>query len=221
MPLVLRELLCGCTHFNDLHRGVPLMSRSLLSRRLRRLEEVGAVERRRGARGWEYHLTEAGRDFAPIIQSLGAWAQCWFRSRFSHDELDVGVLLWDMRRGVRADVFPPGKVSVQFDFFDQPSSKRRWWLVCEDGQTDLCPNNPGYEVALYVTSDVETMARIWMGDLSVKGAIEAGGIELTGARELRQRFEQWLGLSRFAIIQAGRRGSSLDSNRESARHPAA
>ena len=93
MPLVVRELLCGHAHFNELHRGVPLMSRSLLSRRLRRLEEVGAVERRPGLRGWEYHLTEAGQDFAPIVQSLGVWGQRWFRSRFSRDELDVGVLL--------------------------------------------------------------------------------------------------------------------------------
>jgi len=87
-PLVLREHLCGPAHFNDLHRGVPLMSRSLLSRRLRRLKDVGAVERKRGARGWEYHLTAAGRDFAPIVHGLGVWGHRWFRSRFNQSELD-------------------------------------------------------------------------------------------------------------------------------------
>jgi DNA-binding HxlR family transcriptional regulator len=210
MPLVVRELLCGRAHFNELHRGVPLMSRSLLSRRLRRLEEVGAVERRRGLHGWEYNLTEAGRDFAPLVQSLGVWGQRWFRSHFGRDEVEVGVLLWDMRRGVRADIFPVGRTSVQFEFLDQQTAKRRWWLVCQDGETDLCPTDPGFEVNLYVTSDLETMARVWMGDVSVKKAIETGRLELTGRREFRQRFEQWLGLSRFASIKDGRNTSDHD-----------
>jgi DNA-binding HxlR family transcriptional regulator len=203
-PLVLRELLCGSTHFNDLHRGVPLMSRTLLSRRLRQLEEIGVVERKRGSPGPEYHLTQAGRDFAPIIERLGAWGQRWFRSQFSRDELDVSLLLWDMRRGVKPDAFPQGRISVQFDFSDLPASRRTWWLVCEGGEVDICPTDPGFEVSLWVATDVRTMSRVWMGDIPVKAAIRSGGIELDGSRELRQRFERWLGLSGFAGIQDGR-----------------
>ena len=92
-PLVLRELLCGSTHFSDLHRGVPLMSRSLLSLRLKQLEQIGVVERKRGPQGPEYHLSQAGREFAPIIRQLGEWGQRWFRSRYVRDELDVTVLM--------------------------------------------------------------------------------------------------------------------------------
>ena len=88
-PLVLRELLCGSTHFSDLHRGVPLMSRSLLSLRLKQLEEIGVVERKQGPQGPEYHLTEAGREFAPIVRQLGEWGQRWFRPKFDRNELDV------------------------------------------------------------------------------------------------------------------------------------
>jgi DNA-binding HxlR family transcriptional regulator len=72
-PLVLREMLCGSTHFNDLRRGVPLMSRTLLSLRLKQLEEIGVVKRMSGPKGPEYHLTQAGKDFAPIVERLGEW----------------------------------------------------------------------------------------------------------------------------------------------------
>jgi DNA-binding HxlR family transcriptional regulator len=203
-PLVLRELLCGSTHFGDLHRGVPLMSRTLLSLRLKQLEEIGVVNRRQGTRGPEYHLTDAGREFAPIVQHLGEWGQRWFRSKLGKDELDVTLLMWDMRRNVKADALPAGRVSVEFNFSDQPASKRTWWLVSDHGDVDLCATDPGFEVGLFVASDLRTMTRVWLGDLAVRAAIKSGEIELEGSRDLRQRFERWLGLSGFAGIEDGK-----------------
>jgi DNA-binding HxlR family transcriptional regulator len=220
-PLVLRELLCGSTHFNDLHRGVPLMSRTLLSQRLKQLEEIGIVERKNGPKGPEHHLTQAGKDFAPIVARLGEWGQRWYRSKFSHDELDVTLLVWDMRRTVKPDAFPPGRISVQFDFSDLPASKRTWWLVCDRGEVDICPTDPGLEVNLFVATDLRTMTRVWMGDISVRTAIGSGGIELEGSREFRQRFERWLGLSGFAGIEDARRPARDDANTaRSERRPA-
>src|SRR5262249_18529808 len=176
-PLVLRELLCGSTHFSDLHRGVPLMSRSLLSLRLKQLEQIGVVERKHGPQGPQYHLTPAGRDFAPIGRRLGEWGQRWFRSRYVRDELDVTLLMWDMRRCIKVDAFPAGRTCVQFDFSDLPASKRTWWLVCDGEEVDLCPANPGFEVGLYVATDLRTMTRVFMGDLALKSAIASGQIE--------------------------------------------
>jgi DNA-binding HxlR family transcriptional regulator len=191
-PLVLRELLCGSTHFNDLHRGVPPMSRTLLKHRLRQLEEIGVVMRKLGSRGPEYHLTQAGRDFAPVVEHLGAWAQRWFRSTFHDDQLDLGLLLWDLRRNVPPDALLPGRISLQFDFNGQPKAKRTWWLVCEGGDVDICPTDPGFEVSLYVVTDLRTLTRVWMGDIPVRTAIASGAIELSGSREIRRRFERWL-----------------------------
>jgi len=82
-PLILRELLRGSTTFNDLHRGVPRMSRTLLSRRLKKLEACGVIERHQGSRGIQYGLTRAGQEFGPVVAELGAWAQRWFRSTFN------------------------------------------------------------------------------------------------------------------------------------------
>jgi DNA-binding HxlR family transcriptional regulator len=203
-PLVIRELLAGSTHFNDIHRGVPLMSRTLLSQRLKQLEDIGVVKRRQNPRGSEYHLTDAGREFAPIIRYLGEWGQRWFRPKFGPDELDVRVLTWDMRRSVKPEAFPPGRICVRFDFCDQPSSKRSWWMVSDGGEADLCPTDPGYEVDLFVMTDLPTFTKVWMGDLSVKSAVATGKIELDGPRELRRCFEQWLGLSDFAGVKAAK-----------------
>ena len=212
-PLVLRELLLGSSHFSDLHRGVPLMSRSLLSLRLKQLEGIGVVERRQGRLGSEYNLTQAGREFGPIVRALGEWGQRWFHPKFDTNELDVGLLMWDMRRCVNVDAFPSGHISVQFDFTDLPESKRRWWLVSDGEEIDLCPTDPGFEVGLYVATNLQTMTRVFMGDLSLKAAIRAGSIELDGPRELRQRFERWLGLSGFADIEDARGGTAIADNR--------
>jgi DNA-binding HxlR family transcriptional regulator len=212
-PLVLRELLLGSSHFSDLHRGVPLMSRSLLSLRLKQLEEIGVVERRQGRLGSEYNLTQAGREFGPIIRALGEWGQRWFHPKFDANELDAGLLMWDMRRCINVDAFPSGRISVQFDFAGLPESKRRWWLVSDGEEVDLCPTDPGFEVGLYVATDLRTMTRVFMGDLSLKASISAGSFELDGPRELRQRFERWLGLSGFAGIEDARRGTAAAGNR--------
>jgi DNA-binding HxlR family transcriptional regulator len=207
-PLVLRELLRGSTHFNDLHRGVPLMSRSLLSGRLKELASIGVVVCKRGAQGTEYHLTQAGREFAPIVKSLGEWGQRWFRSRYDGDEIDVGVLMWDMRHGVDAVAFS-AQVVVQFDFLDLPPAKRNWWFVNEGGDVDLCPTDPGLDVNLYVTTTLRALTRVWMGDLRASAAIDSGELRLSGARELRDRFPRWLSASVYATIPDARRGLAL------------
>src|SRR5262249_57383506 len=111
---VVRELLAGSAHFNDLHRGVPLMSRTLLSLRLKQLEDYGVVTRTRGARGSEYGLTEAGRELAPLVQLLGEWGQRRYRTRYVKEELGGRVLMWDLRRMVKPEALPPGRARDQF-----------------------------------------------------------------------------------------------------------
>jgi DNA-binding HxlR family transcriptional regulator len=204
-PLVIRELLTGSAHFNDLHRGVPLMSRTLPSLRLKQLEGLGVVKRKVGANGPEYSLTEAGQEFAPVVKLLGEWGQRWYRTTYGKDELDVRVLMWDLRRAVKPDAFPPGRTSVQFEFRDVPASQRRWWLASDGTEVDLCPVDPGYEVNLFVRTDLKTLTQVVLGDLALKNALATGKIELDGTRVFRQCFERWLGLSKFADIKCVKR----------------
>lgn len=106
-PLVVRELLCGSTRFNDIHRGVPRMSATLLAQRLRKLEEIGVVRRVRSGKVVEYRLTPAGEELRPIVAALGHWGARWVGSKLKRGELDAGFLMWDVRRFARVEEFPP------------------------------------------------------------------------------------------------------------------
>ena len=205
-PLVLRELICGSTRFNDLRRGVPLMSSSLLSQRLKSLEQAGVIERRRApsGHGFEYHLTEAGRELEPLIMSMGEWGARWARSPLGPEDLDITLLMWDMHRTVRPENFPARRIVVAFEFRDVPQSKRHWWLVSEGDAADLCMTDPGFEVDLFVYVDLATMTAIWTGDLSLKAALASGALEVHGPAELRRQLEPWLGLSSFASVRSMR-----------------
>ncbi|MDZ5697341.1 helix-turn-helix domain-containing protein [Chelativorans sp. M5D2P16] len=196
--LVIRQLLSGAARFNEIRRGVPLMSPSLLSQRLRRLEREGLVRREGLASGHLYRLTEAGQELAPIVHGLSRWGERWVLGHIDPRKSDVTALMWAMRRRVDPSVFGQGRVTVQFEFTDQPRSKRFWWLVNEGGNVDLCPKDPGFEVGLYVLTDLETMAQIWVGKLQLSTAINAGHLECSGDHGLRQAFRSWLLLSPFA-----------------------
>src|SRR5687767_10932777 len=142
-PLVLRELLCGSTRFNDLRRGVPLMSPSLLSSRLRMLQRVGIVERREGENGTvHYHLTPAGEELRPLIEALGAWGQRWARGDVRPEHLDASLLMWDVHRNVEQERLPDQRVVVHFRLRGSNDGKSRFWLVLGAGEADLCLRDP-------------------------------------------------------------------------------
>ena len=198
--LVLRELLCGTTRFNDLRRGVPLMSPSLLSKRLKELEEAGVVVTvPTGQPGIvEYKLTQAGEDLRPVVMSLGVWGQRWVESSVSLKNLDPSLLMWDMRRWLDPTPLPPRRCTVSFLYPDVAPPKRSWWLVIDGGRVDLCSSNPGFDVDLYVKCSLRSMTAVWMGLTTVEKEIEAGQIELIGDKDLAKSIQRWLGLSPFA-----------------------
>ncbi len=199
--LVVRELLCGTTRFNDLRRGVPLMSPMLLSKRLKELEEAGVIVTvPTGQPGVvEYKLTDAGEDLRPVVMSLGIWGQRWVESSLSLKNLDPSLLMWDMRRWLDPTPLPKRRCTVNFLYPDVTSAKRSGWLVIEaSGKVDLCSTNPGFDIDLYVKSTLRSMTAVWMGFATVAKEVEAGSIELIGAPEFARSMQQWLGLSPFA-----------------------
>jgi DNA-binding HxlR family transcriptional regulator len=198
--LVLREMLCGTTRFNDLRRGVPLMSPSLLSKRLKELEEAGVIETVPTSQPGvvEYRLTEAGEDLRPVVMSLGIWGQRWVESSLSLKNLDPSLLMWDMRRSLNPTPLPTRKCTINFIYPELTLGKRSWWLVVESGKVDLCSTNPGFEIDLYVRSSLRSMTAVWMGLTTVAREIEAGQMELIGDKTIAQSMQTWLGLSPFA-----------------------
>ncbi|WP_435105531.1 winged helix-turn-helix transcriptional regulator [Arhodomonas sp. AD133] len=192
-PLILRELGSGVTRFSELGRGVPLMSRSMLSRRLQALESEGIIERRPNAagRGWTYHLTSAGREFLPIVDALGAWGRRWSRRQLAEGEVDIELLLWAMERDVRTDAFGDRRTVVQLDFVDQPSSRRRWWFVNDPNDVQLCLQDPGFDVDLYLSVRLHDLVHIWRGDLPLRNALESHRLEAVGPLSLRRALRDW------------------------------
>jgi DNA-binding HxlR family transcriptional regulator len=201
--LLLRELIAGSTRFNELRRGLPRMSPALLSKRLKELETAGIVARSQSAsESNSYHLTEAGRDLAPIVDAVGAWGQAWIQTESSLANLDPNLLMWDIRRNVDARSMPQRRNTIQFIFSDLPKPRRNWWLIVEPGKdVDLCSVNPGFDVDLYLSTDLRTMTEIWMGYTAMARAKEDGRLTVTGNQDLQTDMKSWLKLSPFAKVE--------------------
>lgn len=200
--ILIRELIAGSTRFNDLRRGVPRMSPTLLSGRLKELEAAGIVDVRSDGAGpglHEYRLTEAGRDLGAVIEAVGIWGQRWVEAELSLENLDPGLLMWDMRRNLKPSPLPATRSVITFIYSDMPSSRRQWWLIVEPGGgVDLCSVDPGFEVDLFVTTDLRSMTSIWMGLSTVAGERSADRLLFDGDSRIGAHMQDWLGLSHFA-----------------------
>jgi DNA-binding HxlR family transcriptional regulator len=197
--LILRELLCGSQRFNDIRRGVPKMSQTLLSKRLKELEQAGLIIARYNANGSsEYRLTAAGEDTRDLVMTLGYWGQHWVETRQSLKNLDPSLLMWDMRRHLDPTPIPPRRCTIQFHYSELPAAQRDWWLIVEGRTVDLCWTNPGFNVDLYVETPLRAMTSIWMGLTTVAEEVSGGRLELTGDPAISRSMQQWLGLSPFA-----------------------
>ena len=199
-PLVLRELIVGSRRFNELRRGLPLMSSALLSQRLKELEYAGIVEHRVGVRkDAEYHLTEAGQELRPIIEALDFWGARWMRGRLTSEDFDPSLLMWDIRRNIDLAQLPSGQRTViEINLRDAKPAVRRWWLVVDTGEVDLCMKDPGYEVNLHLSAELRAMVEVWMGRESMGEAMRAGKLVFDGPRTLSSSFRKCLKLSPFA-----------------------
>lgn len=202
--LILRELMLGARRFNDIHRGVPRISPTLLSQRLKTLERAGIVERRASGRQVEYSPTEAGEELLPAIEALAVWGKRWLPATLSADRADPDLVMWDMHRRVDLDRLPEQRTVLRFDFVDQPSAKRSRWLMGDRSGVELCIVDPGFEVDLYVTTDSRTVTLVWYGDVPLRDAIADGRIELDGPRRLCEALPAWLQLSVIAPVERRR-----------------
>ena len=201
-PLVIRELYCGSTRFNDLQRGVPRMSPSLLSRRLKELEFAGIVEitPAPGGKWSEYRLTPSGEAMFPVIDQMGNWAMKWQRRQLTADEnLDPDLLMWDIRRrAMHFGEMPEGRHVVKFQLSGVPVSHRFYWLVLNGAETDLCIRDPGHEIDLLVSGHLRVLTRIWLGEASISGTVAEGALHLDGMPAETGAFRKWFALSHFA-----------------------
>src|SRR5215831_12106342 len=150
--LIIRDLLYGTRHFNELERGLPGISRALLASRLQQLQRAGLVDKQitnTGRSTTAYQLTQAGQDLFAVINSLRMWGETWAFGDPTLDELDPVLLMWWMRNRVEVDRLPSRRVAAQFDFhgFDfHGATTVSFWLIFTRDDVTLCLTDPGYEI---------------------------------------------------------------------------
>ena len=199
-PLILRELLMGGRRFCDIERGVPRISRNLLTQRLESLRRSGIIERlpAESGHGYEYRLTVAGRELGTVIDALGTWGYRWATKDLNDEHLDPDFLMWVLRRMVRIDALPDERVVLLFRF--RRYADRLFWLVLQRPEVDLCLFDPGFEVNLEIEAEVKALARVCLGHVGLLEAMRAGDVEVHGAPRHRNALPSWLGVTRFASL---------------------
>jgi DNA-binding HxlR family transcriptional regulator len=190
--LVVRELLCGSSRFGEIQRGVPRISRTMLSARLRELTAAGVIARD----GDGYALTSAGRELGGVVEALGVWGQRWLPRHLDDDELDVDALVWDMRRRVDREALPAQPIVVRLELTDVPARRGRRFLLLRRSEVSLCAHNPGFPEEIVVRTDRRTLAGWWRGDVTLAAARRAG-LAIEGPRALVAQLPAWF--ERYAL----------------------
>ena len=195
--LIVREMLGGASGFNELQRGLPGISRSVLTERLRSLERAGIIERRTGPKGrtLAYRLTRAGRDLEAVVQAIGEWGVTWSFTDPRPEELNPDLLIVWMARHVDREQLLPDRTVIQFDF-RKPA--KRYWMVLEPSEVSVCLQHPGFDVDIEVRVDTATLYRVYLGRATLAGALRTRKLTLTGPKALQRAFGRWFAWSAFA-----------------------
>lgn len=198
--LVVRELLEGSKHFNDLRRGVPKMSPALLSKRLQTLTHAGLVERSEVDGRATYTLTPCGKELQDVVQAIGAWGVRWI-PEIGDEELDPHLLMWDIHRKMPVDKWPRERTVLAFRLSGvAPKASSSWWLVVADGGVDVCDSDPGYDVTATVSCTLRALTFIWRGDVSWSRALLDGSVSIDAPSRVRHAVPTWIGQSRLAAV---------------------
>jgi DNA-binding HxlR family transcriptional regulator len=208
-PLIVRELILGNTRFNDIARGLPGISRSLLVQRLRHLERKGVLDTRPSptGRGSEYRLTPAGEDLLAVVEALGRWSVEWLFDELHPEEVDPVTLTWWMHRRIDAERLPPGRVVIEF--VHTAPVRQTLWMVLDRGEASVCVQHPGFESDLLVTTTTASLARVFNGYETWATAVERGVVVVAGAPSLVRALPHWFLWSPFAEATRARAARSV------------
>jgi len=201
--LVVRELLGGSSRFNDIRRGIPRISRTMLSARLRELTDSGVITRSTGPNGPTYALTEEGRELGGTVRELGTWGQRWLPRTLPREQLDADTLLWDMRRRVRTEELPATPLVARIELSDMRGRAGVRFLLLRRSEVSVCSTNPGFPEELRISATLRTLTAWWRGDLSLAGA-RAEGMLVEGRREWVRAFPRWFERYLFADVTPAR-----------------
>lgn len=200
--LILRELLYGTHRFSDFQRAINGISPTMLTKRLKELEAHNLVAKDEH----DYRLTPAGEDLAPLVRQYAIWGMRWGREQLNDDELDVELLLWDIRRRIKTEFLPESGAIIALQITDQ-AEPNTWWFTIggaddklENREVALTNDNPDVEADLVIESALRPLIEMWLGDLRLQDALVQRHLVLKGRPVLIRAIEQWLPLARYATV---------------------
>lgn len=193
--LIVREILCGSGRFNDIRRGIPRISKTMLSERLQALVQAGALRRSEAAAGPEYALTEAGLELAELVKAMGVWGQRWLPRQAEQEDLDLEPVLVDMQRRVLFAALPEEPLVVRFEITGHPVR----FLLLKRTEVSFCNQNPGFPETLTLHGPLSALVAWWRGDVSFAESRRLG-LSLSGPRDLVRAFPGWFELYLFAGV---------------------
>lgn len=195
--LVVRELLLGSKRFGDLRSGIPRVSPTMLSQRLRELSDagiivrVGSKQRRGGPNSVEYELTQAGRELGPVLGGLSVWGQAHAVNDLRREDMDPSYIMWVAHKTLRFERPLSKRVVIAYELSDAVVGLRRWWIVCDGDDAELCFNHPGFRVDVTVRTKLRPISLLLLGKLSPREAMRSGAVKLEGSAELTRSFPVW------------------------------
>ncbi|WP_084655568.1 winged helix-turn-helix transcriptional regulator [Nocardia altamirensis] len=185
--LIVRELLLGATTFTDICRGLPRIPRATLSARLRVLRSADIVAIVDG----KYQLTTTGTALFPVLRELAHWATRADGAALAGDHLDTAALTWDMRRRVDQAALPERTVVLALEFTDRAPDDRNFWLHLSRTSVDLCREDTGAPVDVWLTGPTAEVTRWWLGELSWPQLLGLPAVEVHGDRTLQRQMNRW------------------------------
>ena len=194
--LLLREMFLGTTRFGRFQKAIPRMSPSILSKRLKTLEAAEIIIRKAAPTGkaTEYKLTRSGRELGPIVENMAVWGMRWRKRSIAAQDCDVGGFMWDFHRTLNTESLPDGETVILVQISDR-SDLDKWWVVANGDAVDLCPEDPGHEVDVYLTATLANLIALWLGDVQVQVAVDDQTIFLDGPRHLINIAQDWMAQS--------------------------
>ena len=196
---ILRELLLGAARFSELQKLLPKISPSMLNARLKTLGDNDIIVRRRipEQRGYEYHLTPAGKSLEPLLNEFGKWGICWVYDGLSDEELSAAQCAQHFCGLVNQAGLPSGATVIEIVLEDVEEMSHVFVMIRGDSR-EVCDENPGHEVDVYVRSTLRTLTEIMLGDLGLVAALESGALKVTGPAVYTKNLAKWFPVSGFA-----------------------
>ena len=203
--LILRELFLGTDRYNEFQRALPRISPTVLSKRLKQLEAQGLIIKKKkpGQKSTEYHLTRCGRELGPIIDHMSKWGLRWARRKIKDEDIDVATFMWDFHRTLDTQELPDGETSFYVGL-PEAGEYGEWWLIANGATVELCTDDPGKDIDLYITGQLASLVEVWMGDVDIRAAIRSKDIQLSGAPYLVRSVTRWFPRSRYADVRPSR-----------------